>query len=85
MVYFVQYRVVSFKSDGALLGEILSGASKNAASFDSEDLQFLSEVEAKGLVDGFTFVGNRLKWAEHTTQTTPTAVTPASAQPMRQP
>lgn len=60
LVYFVRYKVVTYKSDGALLGDIMSGASKNAESFDAENLQFLTEDEAKCLMSRLSFVGNKL-------------------------
>lgn len=74
MVYFVRYKVISFKSDGALLGEIVSGAAKNADSFDSEDIQFLAEDEAKRLMGTLTFVGNRFQGANQSPKPTPGAV-----------
>ena len=58
--YFIRYKVVNYKSDGQLVDDIFSGASRHSDDFDSEDLQSLTENEAKTLLSTFTLVGNKI-------------------------
>ena len=58
--YFLRYKVVNYKSDGQLVGDIFSGASRHSDDFDSENLQLLTEQEAKTLLSTFTLVGNKI-------------------------
>jgi hypothetical protein len=58
--YYFRYKVMSFKGDGALVADIISGRSRNALEFDPGDIQELSEAEAMPLIQKYKLVGSAL-------------------------
>lgn len=58
MVYYVLYEIETIESDGALLAEILSGASHDAVEFRAEDLTLISPDRGAELINTRKLVGN---------------------------
>jgi len=56
-LYDTGYRIARHESDGALLGEILSGASKKGVTFRPEDLDLLFADDGRALIENRKLVG----------------------------
>ena len=57
--YYVRYKIASYRSDGALLGDIITGAGNNAVEFSAEDLLMIPEPAAQSIMQGHKLVGSQ--------------------------